>query len=177
MATRQEITAIMSLLNEAYPASKQQLSKTLIDLWVAILGQHEFGVLKAACIKLISENKFAPTIADISEQVKRLATLSQPTAAEAWGLVRESVKQYGYYEQQKGRECLPAIVRHVVDLIGYREICQSDEPQIVRAQFMRMYDSTLGREVEQRFLPAGVSEVAKRLAAHAVKALESGVSK
>lgn len=174
MASKTEIIGVMRLLNQAYQ-SKQEITDELIDLWVAILGQHECNVLKAACIKLISENKFAPTIADINEQVKKLAMLTQPTAAEAWGLVRQSIKDYGYYEVSKGMECLPALVRHVVGLIGYTEICQSDKPGVVRRQFMDMYEQTLTREVEQRFLPAGVSEVAKQLAGKAVKALESGV--
>jgi hypothetical protein len=174
MATESEVKSIMLLLNEAYPDSKYTLNKTLIDLWVAILGPYEVPVLKAATVKLIAESSFVPKVADIVKQVKSLVSLGQPTAAEAWGIVAQSLREYGYYEQQKGRDCLPPMIRKVVDMIGYRNLCECDELGVMRGQFRKMYEEQVEREQQVLMLPQGVSEVVAQIADKVNAALIAG---
>lgn len=174
MANTTKIVGIMSLLNQAYPDAKYETNDTLIDLWVSILGRYELSVLKAATVKLISESSFAPKIADIVKQIRSLLSLGQPTAAEAWGIVAQSLREYGYYEQQKGRDCLLPMIRRVVDQIGYRNLCECEQVEIIRAQFMRMYDQEIGRHQEALMLPQGVGEVVAQIAEKVNASLVAG---
>jgi hypothetical protein len=177
MATESEVKSIMLLLNEAYPDSKYTLNDTLIKAWVQILGRYELTTLQAATLKLIAESSFVPKVADIVKQIKSLVSLGQPTAAEAWGIVAQSLREYGYYEQQKGRECLPPMIRKVVDEIGYRRLCECDEPEIIRAQFMRMYDQEFEREQQVLMLPQGVGEVVAQIAEKVDASLIAGTAR
>ena len=166
MATRAEVIAVMRLLNQAYPDAKYEINDTLIDLWAAILCKYELPVLKAAVTKLVAESSFVPKVADIVKQVRSLVSLGQPTAAEAWGIVSDNIRKYGPYNVKAGVDALPVMVRRVVDQIGYMSICMDEKPDVIRAQFMRMYQETLDRDAEMLLLPDGVLPVVRQIAAN-----------
>lgn len=165
MATRDQIVDVLDILNEAYPNVKWKVTPELISLWQDIIGKYELPLLLAATKKHIAESPYMPTIADIVKQVRSLVCLGQPTAADAWGIVSDNIRKYGPYNVKAGVDALPVMVRRVVDQIGYMSICMDEKPDVIRAQFMRMYQETLDRDAEMLLLPDGVLPVVRQIAA------------
>jgi hypothetical protein len=166
MATRDQIVDVLDILNEAYPNVKWKVTPELISLWQDIIGKYELPLLLAATKKHIAESPYMPTIADIVKQVRSLVCLGQPTAADAWGIVSDNIRKYGPYNVKAGVDALPVMVRRVVDQIGYMSICMDEKPDVIRAQFMRMYQETLDRDAEMLLLPDGVLPVVRQIAAN-----------
>lgn len=86
-----------------------------------------------------------------------VAILSLPpdarlTPAEAWSCVLREVQRVGVYGQPQ----LPGLVARAVACLGWREICTSDEPDVVRAHFLRVYEQLQARARRDVVLPAAL---------------------
>jgi hypothetical protein len=60
---------------------------------------------------------------------------------------------------------MPSEVWQTVDRIGWRELCTSENLDVVRAQFMRMYDSQAKRSKERAVLPSGLAQKLEQIGA------------
>ncbi len=78
------------------------------------------------------------------------------TAPEAWGLVLGIVRRHGYYGETEALQALPPDISRVVSWMGWAEICHSEKVDVVRAQFMRMYEVQEKRSRELAGLPPAV---------------------
>lgn len=148
--TRDEAMTIVNILNAAFPHGK--LKQDSIKLYVNSLLDLPADAARAAALNLIAEGgrRFIPTIGEI-----RAATLDVmeplPTAEEAWGEVRAEIHHEGYYGTPQFSH--PAIEK-AVRAVGWRDICSSDQPGVVRAHFLRVYDAFRERhQVERLRLP------------------------
>jgi len=66
-------------------------------------------------------------------------------------------------------------VAKVVKYLGWQEICLSEEPGVIRGQFLKMYAQVTEREQKERLLPAALKEDIKRLSdSMSMKMLEGG---
>ncbi len=164
MASRDQIIGTMRLLNDSYPDAKFAVNDTLVEVWCAILGGFDIEIIKAACVKLIAESPYPPKVADICNQIRAMHALGTHTPAEAWGIVSNNIRLYGYYQVNRGRLALPPLIRRVVDMIGYQSICADERPDVIRRQFMDMYEQVVTRERDLAMLPDGVAEVVKQIA-------------
>jgi hypothetical protein len=61
-------------------------------------------------------------------------------------------------------ESLPEAVRKTVQYIGWQELCLSEEPDVVRAQFMRMYQQVAERRQKEAVLPPALKEAIAAIA-------------
>jgi hypothetical protein len=62
-----------------------------------------------------------------------------------------------------------------VKYIGWREICLSEEPGVVRGQFLKMYEQLQERERKEALLPESLkNEIGQLARQHTLKSLESG---
>jgi hypothetical protein len=62
-----------------------------------------------------------------------------PTAGEAWTIVLDEIRRVG------GNYGAPAIknelIQKAVDAVGWKEICLSERPDIIRAHFTKAYEA------------------------------------
>ena len=112
-----------------------------------------------------------------ADLIKHVSALTQPDLqidkAEAWGLALKAVQRYGARRESEGLASLPEHVRRVVKFFGWRELCLSTSSiDIVRGEFLKMYDSHSARRQEQTALPP-VSEKILALLGKSVKALNN----
>jgi hypothetical protein len=86
-----------------------------------------------------------------------------PDPGEAWGIVSKAIRQYGYFRPEEGLASLPEFLRRAVHSMGgWGALCNSTEPEIVRAQFRMAYESLAQREHRELLLPAPLKgELAK----------------
>lgn len=89
----------------------------------------------------LNESSFFPTLADIAKQVRN----PQGEAWDAWRVILEHIKRQGYMVQPS----ISNAAKNALDCIGgYSRLCEmeSDQINIVAAQFCRAYDSMQKRE-------------------------------
>ena len=85
-------------------------------------------------------------IALIREKAKTTLSL---TAGEAWGIVYNEILKTGNYGTP---EISDPIIAKAVSIIGWRELCLSEQISIERAHFMKIYDMLVQREQQEKML-------------------------
>lgn len=152
--TKAEVAMILTVLAAVYP--KFEVDDLKVQVWHEMLGDLDYATANMAVKKLILENTFPPSIAEVRKAAAEIMNPDVMTAAEAWGEVERAVRAYGYYQETEALASLPPRVAKVVRLIGWREICLNEEPGVVRGQFLKMYAQVAEREQKELLLPAGL---------------------
>jgi len=111
--------------------------------------------LQIAVKRVLLEHKYftLPTIAEIRELAVSAITPPAIDATEALGLLRKAVRRFGYMQAAEGLASLPPLVRRVAAGIGWDAICESENPEALRAHFMRLYDQASTSERREGLLP------------------------
>ena len=167
---KKELVMILAILKETF--KDFQVTETKINIWYDLLKDLDFKITQIAIEKLISESTFPPTIADIRKQVIEII---HPVidAAEAYGEVRKAIKEYGYDNAYEALKSMSPLTRKVCEYIGWQNICLSEEPSVVRGQFLRMYEQLREKEQKEMLLPEGLKEQIKALAREKILSLKT----
>lgn len=160
--TQVEVAKVVAMLLASYPAhvgrmdpkllqaTARQYERMLLDLEAADVAQ--------AIDELVATNVFFPTVAEIRGLIaKRRAGTGAGSGGlsseEAWGLVLRAVSKFGMYRLPVFEDRL---VARAVELMGWREICLSENQEATRAHFYRTYaaaaESSVWRENVGRLL-------------------------
>jgi len=159
--TKKEMVVILAILKEAF--KDFQVTETRTSLWYDLLGDLNFKVVQVAVKKLILQSPYVPTISDIRKQI---VEIMHPIidAAEGYGEVRRAIKEYGYDYAPEAFEGMSPLTRKVCEYIGWQNICLSEEPSVIRGQFLKMYEQLNARQQENALLPERLKEQIKALA-------------
>ncbi len=154
-----EIAELLTLIAAAWPKFEPDDAK--VALWSELFTDVDFQVAKVALKKLMLLNTFPPSVAELRQAVLDVTTPgnSRLPAPEAWGYVIAAIKKYGYYREGEALSSMPPEAAKVVGWMGWQDICQSDNIDVVRGQFLRMYETNLQREKEQALLPPALKEI------------------
>ena len=169
--TPQEINQLLKITTANYPNMQERDLKPTAELWLLMLTDIPFEVAKKAVIKVLSTAKFFPTIAEIREAAVMITQPYIPSAPEAWGQVIKAVKNYGFYRELEALESLPPSVAKTVRQIGWRDICHSEEPDVIRGQFRRAWEAQTTRDKELAVIPNDI----RNLITSTTKQLGSGL--
>lgn len=158
MVTEEQITAYLGLIKTAYPRFYNNISideiNITIRLWFGIFKDDNTEDLSRAIKYLISTSPYPPTIAEVrqamSKQKKEDKILN---VDKAWEEVMYAVRNFGYNGYKEALESMSKYTREVVNSIGFKEICKSENLYIERAHFIKMYEMLLKREEENNLLP------------------------
>ncbi|SCG82697.1 hypothetical protein DW1_1124 [Proteiniborus sp. DW1] len=162
--TKPEVIKLLAMLAAAYPNMKE-VNEVQINLWYDCLKDIDTKVALAAIKKHILESTFPPSIAEIRKQVMEVATPANEKldGASGWGEVIKAIKEYGYYREKEALESMTPVTRKVVKYMGWQEICHSEKPDVVRGQFLKMYETVAEREKQDRLLPETFREEIKQI--------------
>jgi len=153
-----ESLALIEILAAAYPNQKQftdpaQTVKTA-KVWASLLEDIPAKLALEAVKKHCMLSKFPPSIAEIRERATEIMNPeTEITAADAWGHVTKAIREYGNYRESEALDGLPEIVKKVVTIIGWKDICLSEEPDIIRAQFRMAFEKIAKSDKETKSLP------------------------
>ena len=157
---KHETAEVLGYLAAAFPNAK--VTKQTAIVFHDVLSALPASDVMVAAKELVRECEFFPSPAQILNSVARLSGAVSPAPAIAW---QEVLRQVG----DKGRSGVPefshATTEAVVKAIGWRDICMSENVDVLRANFLKMYDS-MAKSLER--------EVLKELVATANDALEQG---
>lgn len=154
-----EVAEIIAILARAYPNSN--VSEGTSAVYEATLADLEFELTKRAVLRLITLNKWFPTVAEIREAVTDLHHGPKRLGAEAWCDVGLEIRRTGYIGEPAFADPL---VAECVAAIGWRSLCLGTNEAADRARFIELYDGLHARaradQVSGIALPARPAQAA-----------------
>lgn len=130
------------------PAKTQVYFDALSDL--------PFDVAMLAAKKVIAtlENPFLPMPAVFRGVAVEITSPKIPTAGEAYEEVLRAIRNFGGYREKEALESLSPVTLKAVKAVGWKSICYSEEPDIIRAQFRKAYEALEKRERTEAKVPS-----------------------
>ncbi len=173
--TKKETVKLFGLISIAYPRDRafSEADSASRDLWFDMLKDFDFQVVQAALRKHISLSEFPPSIAEIRKYATEMISPPIMTAEEAWKVARDTMRKYGcsgamnYTTGMTGIErakknCDPTVWK-VMEMMGYRDMCLSENTDVIRGQFMKIWNNMSQRESEYRITNPVVGELAAKI--------------
>jgi hypothetical protein len=168
--TTAEATELVALALAAYPTQASRIRDSAVAgmraMWADLLDDLDFGVVKAALLVHCKSAKFLPSPAELRE-IASSGGKGQRSGFEAWGDVLAVVRRVGRYREPRFTD--PAVAQ-AVQAIGWREICDSENPEATRAHFARAYESAAAES--RRTGQIGQSAIGKLREASSTRAQE-----
>ena len=170
---RIEFATWVSALQTYYPRHNLLPNTAAIELWWTELGDFSYGLLSAALRKWVNTERYPPSIAELREICSEIVHGKPMDWGEAWASVVSAIGRYGMYQEEKAISSLQPIVQQVVSRIGWRDICMSENPDTLRAQFRQVFQICQQREIEARQLPPALKETIANIGSFASPSLSS----
>lgn len=140
---RRNAVAAISKLAIAYD---KELTDERIDLYIEALYDLDVAALSAAVNRVISTERYFPTVAVLREAAFREE--GAPTPEEAWGAVCERIRAYG---RSGGAGTLSSEIRLAIDACGgWVALCESTNPTGDKITFVKAYQSHRQREMRKQ---------------------------
>lgn len=168
--TERDVIKLFAILTAAYPKfdtfNNPETARPIISLWAEMLSDIPYEVAEAAVKKFILESPYPPTIADIRKQVAEI--MQDPAdnidAATAWGEVVKALNHYGYYRPEEALASMSPRTAKIVRLMGWQNICMSEDPAVIRGQFIKMYEIYTQREKQEALLLQKLKQTIQQIA-------------
>ena len=146
MLNKKTFAAGIALLASVYEKFERiTTDKFLSEQWYKMLADLTDEQFKYAIEVIVKTQKFAPTISEIREKAVEFNHQAELTSEEAWALVYNDVHARGYYNEPHYEDWKLEAAKNA---IGWQTLCDMSESEkgIIRAHFMRIYDSLKSRE-------------------------------
>ena len=153
---RKEIINLLGIATANFPNLQQKEMKPTAILWEKALADIPYEVAEKAVIKVLSTSKFFPTIAEIRDATAQITQPRTLDAIEAWGMIVQAIRKYGYYNQGAALQSLPEDVAEMVKRFTWRELCLSENVETLRAQFRMAWETQSKRKNELKALPTEI---------------------
>ena len=169
--TKREVAELVVILATAFQNWKP--TEEVSALYERLLEDVDADAGKRAVLRLVATLKFPPTIAEIRSAAAELACGHRRLGAEAWGDVLEAIRRVGSYGAPRFADPITA---ECVRLMGWRNLCLSQQDAADRARFQELYDGLQSRARDDaaagRYaLPAPKQGGLARLPGRALRAL------
>jgi hypothetical protein len=147
--THAEALQVVGMLVAGY--TRPAMTEPTMKLYVEMLRDLDYETADRAVRRLIATSTFLPSIAEI----RTAATTRDsglPSAEEAWGIVKWAFSSLGRYREFPATTPGGALLKRVVDTIGWETLCNSENEIADRAHFFRVYSSFAERQREHAVL-------------------------
>jgi hypothetical protein len=157
---KKEFAIFADALKTYYPKEDKLLPNAqAMELWYRQLQDIPYPVIEAALLKWVSTNKWSPSIAEIREMSSNIQNGDIPDWGEGWEKTRRAVRKFGMYNEKAALDSLDPLTRKVVERLGFREFCVSDENDTTfRANFRMIYENLANREKTEQQLALPLRE-------------------
>lgn len=154
-----EFGSLVFVIRSAYGKPDFLSDKESALVWFEMLKDIPYEKAKAAVTRHAMTNKWIPTIADIRESVVEIQS-DKTDWSDGWKEVMTAVGRFGYSDEPGAIESMSPMTREVVKRLGWKQICQSDQNELMalRANFRMVYERKQVSEKEQAQLPAWLGE-------------------
>jgi hypothetical protein len=173
---KSEMAQLLTVIAAAYPKFPA-INTVMVDIWYEMFKDIDYQVAQVAVKKIILESTFPPSIAELRQTIAEITTPKELKldAAQAWGEVTRAIKNYGMYREDEAIASMSPRTARVVQMIGWQNICTTEEIDVLRGQFRMMYETTEKREKQDALIPESLRNQIQLMTANSFsKALASG---
>ena len=141
--TREEFANGMAFMATIY---SKDMTAEQVGIWYSFFENDSFEEFQRAVRKLAVSTKFFPSIAELKEAIAEDA-VGMLSADQAWDKVLYAVRRYGWCNAETAMKILPAAAQLTVNhLGGFKRICESEDLEWTRKDFIKAYDANKNRE-------------------------------
>jgi hypothetical protein len=159
-----ETVKLFTLVTLLYPrdTSFKGASVEMTKAWQVMLSDITYEQAVTALQLHAASSVFAPSIADIRRNAAR-PLLQDTTADEAWGSALKAIHRYGYNCPDQAKNSVQPEVWAVMESMGYKALCMSDNTDVIRGQFTRAWEARQRRRAETAMLPPALRQAIKQI--------------
>jgi hypothetical protein len=174
-----EMAQLLAVIAAAYPKFPP-VTELTVSVWYEMFKDTDYKVANVAVKKIMLESTFAPSIAELRKAIVDITTPAAEKVdyAQAWGEVTYAIRYFGYNREDEAIASMSPRTAKVVRMIGWQNICATEEIDVLRGQFRMMYETTDARERQDRLIPdsmkaliASITDKSKYLTAGAEAAV------
>lgn len=156
--TDEEFVQGMTYLEGAYG---KPLSDATYHVYSDLLKDLPADAFLAGVKRVALEHRYAtfPPVGMIREAALEAVSGPQLSGPEAWEIAIQAVRLYGWNQGREALAKMPATVARAVECFGWSHLCDSTEPEITRAQFLRTYETLAVRERREALYPPVVKKL------------------
>lgn len=161
--TAKEFGFLADAIKTYFPRDNVLPTENAMRLWYEELKDIPYQLAHLALQKYVCTNKFAPTIADIREQVAELNNQNEEELNEtaAWSIAWKAICNSGYHEEEEFAKLPPVIQRTVHSPAQLREWALLENIDgktitVLQSDFQRAFRVEQQRERERSKLSPGV---------------------
>jgi hypothetical protein len=133
---KRETAEVLAMLASAYPHIK--ITRETAEIYHDVLQDLDIGQCVQASRSIVRFSQFFPSASEIRRAVLNQMNLLSPLPIEAWGEVIAVATGEGL---RKTHVWSHQTVEEVVQAIGWREICVAENQGVLRAHFLKLYES------------------------------------
>lgn len=200
---KKETAALFGLIAALFPRDEKfaAADKFMITAWAEMLEDIPLEKAKEAVRYAVATSPFPPSISEIRNYAVKIGENSLRSPEEAWKIATEAIRDYNMrtvpiegfnsksYEfvkfgepvkvqpsglEYEAKRHVPPEVWEVMELMGYADMCRSENPDVLRGQFMKIWKSKTDREHEYRVVAPIVPQIAETIQALLLKGGENG---
>lgn len=149
-----ETIKFLGIIHAFFPnkdESKEQI-QAKVNGWHIMLEDMPYDLAEQALKAVLSKTKFFPTIAEIREEASRIAR-PMPTAGQAWEETVNRIRKIGHTGKPIFSDPLIGRAAHAM---GWMDMCTSENIDVVRGQFIKLYNDMAKEEREKTQVPLSV---------------------
>jgi hypothetical protein len=158
-----EFSVLAAAIKTYYPRFTIFPNQEAMSLWYDALKDLPIDVLSAAVKKWAVTEKWPPTIAELREKCSEIVDGERPDWGTGWQEVQKAIRFYGYMRSQEALASMSPVTREAVRRIGFQAICESENPEAIRAQFRQIYESVEQRSAAESSLPAELKSTIRQI--------------
>lgn len=161
--TFKEFAYLANVIKTTYTKENVLRTNEAMEIWYDLLKDLDFHTTLAGLQKWCASEQWSPTIADIRKMCTEFTSLPIPNFGEAWGEVAQAIRKYGYMRETEALASMSPQTAKVVRYIGWQAICESENPETLRAQFRQMYEIVEKREKQDAQLPQALKDTIENI--------------
>ena len=156
--TPKQFEKISKGITTAFPWANLFPNAEAVEIWYRKLGDIPYDVMAAVVNRWIETNTQPPTIAALRQEADIVVNGLPPTWADGWEQVQKAIGRYGYMQREAAIASMDEVTAETVLRIGWQQICESENPDALRANFRMVHETLSRRMQESRMISAGTQE-------------------
>lgn len=136
---------ILAILTACYPSTK--INQATANIYLNFLSQFDYETAKKAVHQIVLTSQYFPSLADLYQALNSFSKKEIPGINEAWAEVMRKIQTIGIYGSPSFSH---QAILDAVSVIGWRNICMSENISVERAHFMKIYEAVKKRYEEEQ---------------------------
>ena len=173
---KKETVALFGLISALFPRDEKfaQADKMMVTAWADMLADIPLDRAKEAVRYAVATSPFPPSICEIRNYAVKISDNSFRSPEEAWKIACDTMRKYGcsrymnyttgMTDYDRAKKNCPEDVWKVMELMGYRDMCMSENKDVLRGQFMKIWKNQADREHEYKVVAPIVPQLVERVA-------------